>query len=130
MMVPAGPPLRPLVASALIAPLLKILLLASSKMRPARCTKPVASRVPLLLTTPLCRRLAAWAERMMRPPGALMAFLLSTKLLMAAAVTTTRLKAPLPSNLSSKDSPAAKATVPRLATMTPLLRTSGASKAM
>jgi hypothetical protein len=85
---------------------------------------------PLLLTTPLCKRLADWADRMIRPPGALMACLFSTKVLMLAAVTSTRLSRPLPSNLSSKVSPAAKATVPRLATITPLLRTSGASKAM
>ncbi len=128
--VPAGPPFTPAVASALIAPLFKMLLLASSKMRPARCTKPVASRVPLLLTTPLCKRLAAWADKMMRPPGALTALLFSTKVLMAAALTTTRLRAPPPSNFSSKDSPAARATVPKFATMTPLLRTSGANMAM
>ena len=67
---------------------------------------------------------------MITPPGALIAFLFSTRVLIAAAVTMTLLRAPLPSNLSSKVSPAAMATVPRFATMTPLLRTSGASKAM
>ncbi len=113
-----------------MVPLFTMLLLASNKMRPARLTKLVASKVPLLLTTPLCSRLAAWADKMIRPPGARMAFLFSTKVLMLAAVTMTRLRAPLPSNLSSKVSPAAMATVPKLATITPLLRTSGASKAM
>ncbi|BDU53082.1 hypothetical protein LINBF2_13170 [Limnohabitans sp. INBF002] len=111
-------------------PLFKMALLASSNRRPARRTKPVASMVPLLLMTPLCKRLAAWADKIIRPPGALMALLFSTKVLMAAADTRTLLSAPPPSNLSSKVSPAAKATVPRLATITPLLRTSGASMAM
>ncbi len=129
-MVPAGPASVPTEAGTCRVPLFKILVLASSKIRPARRTKPAASTMPLLLTTPLCKRLADLADRMIRPPGARTAFLFSTKVLMVAAETITRLKAPLPSNFSSKDSPAAMATVPKLATITPLFRTSGASKAM
>ncbi len=104
--------------------------LASSTMRPPRLAKPVASMRPELFTTALCKRLAAWADKITNPPGAMMACLFSTKVLMVAGVTRTLLSAPLPSNCNSYASPAAKATVPRLATITPLLRTSGANKAM
>ena len=116
-------------ASTWMMPLCVMRSLASSRMTPPLAVRPLASRLPLLFTTPPCKWLSAWALRMIRPPGACTALPLSTSAAMLAGVTRILAKVLLPSNCNSKTSPAASATVPSCATMTPLLRTSGASRA-
>ena len=96
--VPAGPPTTPAwvgVALADTVPLLATRVLASKIMRPPLRDKPLASMVPPLLTTPLRNLATACADKMIKPPGALMAFWLSTKVLMLAGVTLRPVK-PLP----------------------------------
>ena len=127
VMRPEGPSA---LALALMLPLLSMASDALSTMRPPRCCMPLAASVPLFLTMPPCTRSSAWADNRISPPGASTADLFSTSALMVDGVTRILASVLLPSNCSSKTSPAASATLPRLATMTPLLRTSGASRAM
>ena len=123
-----SPPL-PVSLLACIWPLTLIVSLASSTMRPLRCTRALACSDPLVLTTPPWSWLSAWADKIIKPPGAWTAWPLSTKALMVEGVTRSPLSW-VPCICSSKTSPAAKATVPICATITPWLRTSGASRAM
>ena len=74
-------------ASASRAPVLTMRWLAERRMTPPLSTKPEACSVPLFLTTPLCSWLAAWADRIIRPPGACTAWPLSTKAWMVAGLT-------------------------------------------
>ncbi len=102
----------------------------SSTILPPRAARPVASRAPLLRTTPPCSWLAAWADMMMRPPGACTAAPFSTSAAMAEGDTSTPARVRLSENCSAICSPAAMATVPAWAMTMPLLRTCGASMAM
>ena len=122
-------PLLPSAALADMLPLCWMLSLAIKRMVPPLSTKPLASSRPVLLTTPPCNRLAAWADMMIKPPGANTAWPLSTKAATVAGSTRTFAKRE-PSNCNSNVSPAVSATVPICATTTPVLRTSGASSAM
>ncbi|MHA7679358.1 hypothetical protein [Cupriavidus sp. PET2-C1] len=126
------PPLPALcaAASALMMPLCWMVSLASRRTVPPSRVRPVASSVPVLRTTPPCKRSAACADRMIRPPGARTALPFSTSAWMVAGVTSRLASVWLPLNCNSYASPAASATVPSCATMTPRLRTSGASSAM
>ena len=90
-------PAEPGAASALMLPLWVMRSLAARRMLPPLLTRPLASTVPLLLTTPPCKRLAAWAERMIKPPGALTAWPLSTRVAMVDGVTKMSVRR-LPSN--------------------------------
>ena len=101
----------------------------SSMMRPPRLTSEVADSSPEFLTTLLFSSLAALADSTIRPPGARTAFLFSTRVSIWAASTCMDARVPLSANLSSNASPAASATVPISATMTPSLRTSAANRA-
>ena len=126
-------PPRPALPGAALAVMLPVLLmaeLARKRITPPLSTKPVASKLPVLRTTPLSKPLAAWADKMIKPPGACTALPLSTSADTVAGVTSTLFRLCLASKLSSMRSPAAITTAPILATTTPLLRTSGASKAM
>ena len=90
----------------------------------------MADKVPVLLMIPLLFKVAKpCEERMMSPPGAKTAFPLSTNALIEEGSTRTLTKVLRGSNCNSKSSPAASATVPSFAIITPLLRTSGASRA-
>ena len=118
-------------ASTLMLPVWLMLSLAVRRTTPPLLVKPLASNVPLLLIMPPpCRLFTAWADRIISPSGACTALPLSTKACRVEASTRMLLSRLLPSNCNSKASPAAKATVPSWAIITPLLRTSGASKAM
>ena len=88
--LPAGPPTTPAwlgVALAWTVPLLFTRVLASKMMRPPLRDKPLACNNPPLLTTPLRKRATDCADKMINPPGALMACWLSTRVLMLAGVT-------------------------------------------
>ncbi|WP_316681286.1 hypothetical protein [Ralstonia flaminis] len=113
-----------------MAPLCWMVSLASRRTVPPSLVRPVASSVPVLRTTPPCRRSTACADRMMSPPGARTALPFSTSAAMVAGVTWMLASVWLPLNCSSYVSPAASATVPSWATTTPWLRTSGASSAI
>ena len=125
---PAGLPSRP--ASALTVPVFSTRSEASRTILPPFMARPVASSLPLLRTMPPCRRSTARADRMMTPPGATTAPLFSTRALILEGSTTMPARLLLPSNCRVTRSPEASATVPIRATITPSLRTSGASRAM
>ena len=127
-----SPPLPALAAaaSASTVPVLTMLWLARKRITPPLSSRPLACKVPLFLTTPLSNWLAACADKMIRPPGACTALPFSTRAATVAGVTTMLARLFCLSNCSSKLSPAARATVPILAITMPLLRTSGASRAM
>ena len=74
-------------ASAAMRPVCSMRSLATRRTTPPSDTRPVALITPLFFTTPACRRLAAWADRMTRPPGASTALPLSTSAAMVAGVT-------------------------------------------
>ena len=103
--------------------------LASSRTTPFTWFSWVASIVPVLLITPPCTLARALADRMTTPPGASTTCRFSTRACHAPPSTTTPWSWSLALRRKVTASPAARATVPLLATITPLLRTSGASKA-
>ena len=74
-------------ASASRAPVLTMRWLADRRMTPPLSTRPEACRVPLFLTTPLCSWLAAWADKIIRPPGACTAWPFSIKASTVAGLT-------------------------------------------
>ena len=122
-------PLLPGAASAVTVPVFSIFREAASRITPPLFTKPVACKLPVFLTTPLCNWLAAWADKIIKPPGACTAWPFSTNETMVAGLTKMLVRLFCLSNSSSNESPDAKATVPSLATTKPPLRTSGANKA-
>ena len=104
--------------------------LASSRITPSLLLKPVACRLPALLTTPPCKLSAACADRMISPPGACTALPFCTSAAIVAGVTTTWARPLLALNCKLKLSPAASTAVPICAMTMPLLMTLGASRAM
>ncbi|WP_458764207.1 hypothetical protein [Cupriavidus basilensis] len=97
------PPLPALcaAASALMLPLCWMASLASRRTVPPSLLRPVASSVPVLRTTPPCRRSAACADRMISPPGARTALPFSTSAAMVAGVTRILASVRLPPNCNS-----------------------------
>ena len=116
--VPPRPAL-PGAALALMVPPALIWSDAASMMRPPSLVKPFASSAPLLLITPPIKRLAAWADMMMVPPGASTACRFSTRAAIADGVTTTPARVLLSPNCSLICSPDASATVPARAMIRP-----------
>ena len=125
------PPVSP--RATVLEPALKVTVPAESIMRPPFLIKVLLSAlaliVPLCLMTPPVKLLTARADKIMMPPGARTAFLFSIKVSMALGVVVMLDNRRLGSKLRVIRSPAAITTVPICATITPLLRTSGASKA-
>ena len=118
-------------AAAVATWLLYVLLYTPLKrITPPSSLMPSACKLPVLRTTPPKIWLAAWADKMIKPPGACTARPFSTSTSMVAGVTITLARPLWPLNCISNASPAAIATVPMRAITTPLLRTSGASKAI
>ena len=68
-----------------------IVLVARRRITPPSLTSPVAEMLPLFLTTPPSKLLAACADKMTRPPGACTALPFSTSVLMVLGVTNTLL---------------------------------------
>ena len=90
-------PVLPGAASALmlLVEVSCILLVAVRRITPPSLSSPVAEMLPLFLTTPPSKLLAACADKMMRPPGACTALPFSTKVSSAEGVTSTLLNFPL-----------------------------------
>ena len=116
-------------ALALSNPLWATELLASRMIRPPDCVKPLASSVPEFTTLPI-KSLPARADKIISPSGARTARRFLTKLWIWLAVTVMLSSFEFEPKFKVTDSPAAIATVPCVATITPPLRTSGASKAI
>ena len=119
------PPVAPVTLSWLV--LCRAMLSPTSTMRPPTLVRLLASTVPLLLMAALARLLAARALRMTWPPSACTRPLLSTSAF--TAPLSTAYCRPVLSWLKVTASAPASSTVPRLALMTPSLRTSGESSA-
>ena len=122
------PPVAP--PASIRLPAASVMSSPSSTILPPRLTRLLASSLPLLRITPACRLASALADRMIKPPGASTALRLSTKVAIAAGVVVMPARVCWPSKFKLIASPAASATVPARATITPLLRTSGASSAI
>ena len=125
------PPVSP--RARVLEPALNVTWLADNIMRPPLLATMLALlpafNTPLCLITPATKLSTAGADKMMSPPGACTAFLFSIKLRMVLGVVVMLASFLLLAKLRVMRSPAAITTVPICATTTPLLRTSGASKA-
>ena len=106
-----------------------MLSLASSETTPPCETSELASMTPVLLMTPPKRLLAAWADISTRPSGAAIRLWFSISALTVAGSTAMPTR-PWPLKSSVTVSPAASATVPSRAEITPWLITSGARSPM
>ncbi len=93
---------------------------------PGPCESESASIAPLLLITPPSSVSAACADISTRPSGAAIRLWFAIRVRTCAG-STEMPTSPSPEKSSVTASPAARATVPKVAVITPLLITSGAS---